>query len=108
MDFIDAGAMVGCQGTCVQVVGLKISNPMKWLAQRFELSRGGDASNVRPMEGLRGFAVFLVFLVHYMTLVTPWIVGEPSLLAFAKTTHTIGNVGVDLFFVLRETLHNSA
>lgn len=92
--------MVGCQGTCVQVVGLKISNPMKWLAQRFELSRGGDASNVRPMEGLRGFAVFLVFLVHYMTLVTPWIVGEPSLLAFAKTTHTIGNVGVDLFFVL--------
>ncbi len=73
---------------------------MEWLAQRFELSRGGGAHNVRPMEGLRGFAVFLVFLVHYVTLVDPWLAGNPLLLDFAGALRTIGNAGVDLFFVL--------
>ncbi|OYY93743.1 MAG: acyltransferase [Hydrogenophilales bacterium 28-61-23] len=73
---------------------------MEWLAQRFELSRGGGAHNVRPMEGMRGFAVFLVFLVHYVTLIKPWISGEQTLLALAGAIHTIGNTGVDLFFVL--------
>jgi peptidoglycan/LPS O-acetylase OafA/YrhL len=73
---------------------------MHWLSQRFELSRGGGADNVRPMEGLRGFAVFLVFLVHYVTLVKPWVVANPILLEFSSKLHTIGNAGVDLFFVL--------
>lgn len=73
---------------------------MEWLKQRFELSRGGDAHNVRPMEGLRGFAVFLVFLVHYVTMVKPWITGQTALLTFSEAVHTIGNTGVDLFFVL--------
>lgn len=72
----------------------------KWLADKFELSRGGGAQNVRPMEGLRGFAVFLVFLVHYVTSVRPWIEGHTSLLGLVKAIHTIGNTGVDLFFVL--------
>ncbi|WP_394780862.1 acyltransferase family protein [Undibacterium sp.] len=72
---------------------------MNFLAQKFELSRGGGAHNVRPMEGLRGFAVALVFLVHYVTLVTPWIKGSP-LANLAEALHTIGNTGVDLFFVL--------
>ena len=72
---------------------------MDWLRQKFELSRAGG-HNVRPMEGLRGFAVFLVFIVHFVTLVKPWISGNPSFLAFANSLHTIGNTGVDLFFVL--------
>ena len=71
----------------------------EYLSQKFELSRGGDAHNVRPMEGLRGFAVGLVFLVHYVTLVKPWV-SNPSTLALATAIHTIGNAGVDLFFVL--------
>ncbi len=71
-----------------------------WLTQRFELSRGGGAHNVRPMEGLRGFAVFLVFLVHFVTLIHPWIEQQARLLRFASAVHTIGNTGVDLFFVL--------
>lgn len=70
-----------------------------WLASKFELSRGAANANMRPMEGLRGFAVFLVFLVHYSTLVQPWI-HSSNLLIFAKGIHTIGNSGVDLFFVL--------
>ena len=73
---------------------------MEWLAQKFELSRGGSELNVRPMEGLRGFAVFLVFLVHYVTLVEPWINWQPAVLGLARALHTIGNAGVDLFFVL--------
>lgn len=71
----------------------------KYLSDQFELSRGGGAHNVRPMEGLRGFAVFLVFLVHYTTLVKPWVTNLPTL-ALASAIHTIGNTGVDLFFVL--------
>lgn len=73
---------------------------MDWLRQRFELSRGGSAHNVRSLEGMRGFAVFLVFLVHYVTLIEPWISGDIALLEFAGAIHTIGNAGVDLFFVL--------
>ena len=73
---------------------------MEWLTQRFELSRGGGAQNVRPMEGLRGFAVFLVFLVHYVTLVKPWMVHGSALDLFGNLLRSIGSTGVDLFFVL--------
>lgn len=73
---------------------------LEWLTQRFELSRGGGGHNVRPMEGLRGFAVFLVFLVHYVTLVDPWIGKGSAVHSVAAALHTIGNTGVDLFFVL--------
>lgn len=52
------------------------------------------------MEGVRGFAVFLVFLVHFVTLVKPWISENSDFLVFAKSLQTIGNTGVDLFFVL--------
>lgn len=52
------------------------------------------------MEGLRGFAVFLVFLVHYASMVTPWIAGNPKVMALSNALYTVGNAGVDLFFVL--------
>lgn len=72
---------------------------MEWFRQKFELSRG-DGHNERPMEGLRGFAVFLVFLVHFVTLVKPWISDNSNYLVFTDVLHTVGNTGVDLFFVL--------
>ncbi|MFN4281332.1 MAG: acyltransferase family protein [Alphaproteobacteria bacterium] len=68
------------------------------LAQRvsafFELQ---DAASARwlPMEGLRGFAVALVFLVHFADFVKPY-----SDAGWLNALHEIGNVGVDLFFVL--------
>lgn len=71
-----------------------------WLASRFELSRHGSDGNVRPMEGLRGFAVFLVFLVHYVSTVEAWIPAGGALAAVAGALHTAGTTGVDLFFVL--------
>lgn len=52
------------------------------------------------MEGLRGFAVLLVFFVHYVSLIEPWIAQQSDLLAFAKALGRVGNGGVDLFFVL--------
>lgn len=70
------------------------------LARRFELSRGGAGHNVRPMEGLRGLAVFLVFMVHYVSLSMPWVADGSLLLQVAQRLHAMGNVGVDLFFVL--------
>ena len=74
--------------------------PGAWLAQRFELSRHGSAANVRPMEGLRGFAVFLVFVVHYVSTLDPWIRPGSVLRTIADALHDIGVTGVDLFFVL--------
>ncbi len=73
---------------------------MSWLAQRFELSRGGEAANVRPMEGLRGFAVLLVFLTHYAGMVEPWIAGSTETVRIASGLRHVGHAGVDLFFVL--------
>jgi exopolysaccharide production protein ExoZ len=73
---------------------------MNWFSQRFELSRGGSLDNNAPMEGLRGFAVFLVFLVHYVSLVEPWTPVGSVTWQVGRAMHTIGNSGVDLFFVL--------
>lgn len=73
---------------------------MGWLARQFELSREATGQNVHAMEGMRGFAVFLVFLVHFVSLSAPWRPKDTLLASFALTIHTIGNCGVDLFFVL--------
>jgi peptidoglycan/LPS O-acetylase OafA/YrhL len=73
---------------------------MEWLADRFELARGGGKHHVLSMEGLRGFAVFLVFLVHYVSLITPWLTANAGIGQTAAAIHSIGNAGVDLFFVL--------
>ncbi len=72
---------------------------MGWLRQKLELSRG-ETTNLSSMEGLRGFAVFLAFMVHYSTLSTPWLSPSGNVLSFAQALHTVGNIGVDLFFVL--------
>jgi exopolysaccharide production protein ExoZ len=52
------------------------------------------------MEGIRGFAVFLVFLVHYVTLIEPWLEIDSFTRQTANTIRGMGNIGVDLFFVL--------
>lgn len=67
------------------------------LKEKLELDHGGH-SPLLSMEGLRGIAVFLVFLVHYSALVKPWVAGESTFLA--NLIHGLGNIGVDLFFVL--------
>jgi peptidoglycan/LPS O-acetylase OafA/YrhL len=71
-----------------------------WFESRFEVARHGDAPGLRPMEGLRGFAVFLVFLVHFATFTAPFVRGESMTAAIASSMGSIGHAGVDLFFVL--------
>jgi|SRR5471032_173728 len=70
------------------------------LSTCFELDRAGAAAQLRPMEGLRGFAVLLVFLAHYVSLSAPWRGNASMLATLAAALHTVGNAGVDLFFVL--------
>ena len=72
---------------------------IRWLKQTFELSHG-DHRAILPAEGVRGFAVFLVFLVHYVTLVMPWLEASTATHVIATSIETIGHLGVDLFFVL--------
>jgi exopolysaccharide production protein ExoZ len=63
----------------------------------FEIGRPGRS---RPMEGLRGIAVGLVFLQHYCSqyLAYGHVTGAAYLIA--ETFFRIGNYGVELFFVL--------
>jgi peptidoglycan/LPS O-acetylase OafA/YrhL len=72
----------------------------QFFAERFELSREIAGANLRAMEGMRGFAVTLVFLTHFCTLIAPSLKAAPELAAFATAVHAIGNTGVDLFFAL--------
>lgn len=72
----------------------------EWASERFELNRGGAAHNLRSMEGLRGLAVFLVFLSHYGVLMRPWVTDDPRLLKLIPGLMNLGGSGVDLFFLL--------
>jgi peptidoglycan/LPS O-acetylase OafA/YrhL len=73
------------------------------MARYFELSRSSEGHNVRPMEGMPGFAVFLVFLVHYATLMSPQAKKGTDFAAILEWVHSVGNADVDLFFVLTVT-----
>src|SRR5580693_1407240 len=64
-----------------------------------ELSRGG-AANVPAMEGVRGLAVFLVFVAHYLTLAEPWLPAAGIGREISSRLMSLGLAGVDLFFVL--------
>lgn len=70
-----------------------------WIRNRFEIGHASHKT-IRPMEGIRGFAVFLVFLVHYVTLIDPWLLENSAASQIAEHLRRIGNLGVDLFFVL--------
>ena len=72
---------------------------MNWLRSIFEIPHTTHTAII-SMEGIRGFAVFLVFLVHYMTLVKPWLLESSITFQIARHVQSIGNIGVDLFFVL--------
>jgi exopolysaccharide production protein ExoZ len=52
------------------------------------------------MEGLRGFAVFLVFLVHWHAVFSGYCARTTLSFQLSEYGSAIGNVGVDLFFIL--------
>ena len=67
------------------------------LGSILEISQGSN-NRLRSIEGIRGVAVFLVFLVHYSSEVSPYVSSfvQPAL----QFVSTFGTIGVDLFFVL--------
>jgi exopolysaccharide production protein ExoZ len=70
------------------------------LLNRFELSRAGTNQNIRAMEGLRGLAILLVFLAHYITHFEPYSKAMINLQSILNLVNRYGAVGVDLFFIL--------
>jgi len=72
---------------------------VNWLENKLEISHGSHKA-LLSMEGLRGVAVFLVFLVHYCTQMQPYIREDSFAGDTLVSLHRLGNVGVDLFFVL--------
>ena len=71
-----------------------------WIRNTFEISHTNHKSII-AMEGIRGFAVFLV---HYVTLIEPWLLENTMTFQAATYIRSIGNMGVDLFFVLSSYL----
>src|SRR4249919_1955085 len=70
-----------------------------WFHRTFEL-QDRRHSRLLPMEGLRGFAVTLVFLHHY-TVQAQLIGLSPGPTSVVATAlRSYGNLGVELFFVL--------
>jgi exopolysaccharide production protein ExoZ len=70
------------------------------LADIYEMGGAHDANRNLPLEGLRGLAVFLVFLVHYHSLFHAWVSEDSSTFAVSSFLWSIGHSGVDLFFVI--------
>lgn len=68
-----------------------------WLETKLEITHG-ENTPLLSMEGLRGVAVFLVFWVHYSSLIDPLLSGFS--VALSQFIHSFGHLGVDLFFVL--------
>ncbi|OLE50701.1 MAG: hypothetical protein AUG51_26485 [Acidobacteria bacterium 13_1_20CM_3_53_8] len=69
------------------------------LAGIYELDSTGAKRSLQ-MEGVRGFAVLLVFFVHYHALFQPWMREGSPTFALSDFLWSIGHTGVDLFFVL--------
>src|SRR5690242_8704966 len=64
----------------------------------YELS--GSNGRLRPMEGLRGLAVLMVFFVHLDALFGVYARHSTLLSRPLHFLGIVGNAGVDLFFVL--------
>lgn len=72
---------------------------MSLVEKYFELNRGGK-SNLTAMEGMRGIAAMVVFLVHFESMFRGWFSEAIYSHGMTHFLVDIGHVGVDLFFIL--------
>jgi peptidoglycan/LPS O-acetylase OafA/YrhL len=66
----------------------------------YEFGGGGSSKRLLTMEGLRGFAVLLVFGVHYHALFGLELDHHSTTFAISAFWECIGHSGVDLFFLM--------
>src|SRR5229473_2644814 len=79
--------------------GFKVS--ARWwdrIANIYETESG--ASRIVPMEGVRGWAVLLVFFVHFHGAFSKYLSSGSPLFHISEFMGTLGSTGVDLFFVI--------
>lgn len=57
-------------------------------------------NTIKSMEGLRAFAAFMVFVVHYAAQALPWVVPKTFSTDFILYIRYFGATGVDFFFIL--------
>ena len=69
-----------------------------FLASRFELPN--YAGRIVPLEGMRGMAALIVFLVHFRALFGDRIEPESFLYRATRVAGAFGHTGVDIFFVI--------
>lgn len=68
------------------------------LARLFEQS--SDSSWLKPVEGMRGCAAFLVFFVHFDSLFGIYAPQGSVSSRVSRFAGAVGNTGVDMFFVI--------
>ncbi len=68
-----------------------------WLASNFE---GAEKGRVKPIEGARGFAIFLVFVVHLHEFLLPFASASGWIPQVTGFIYTVGNLAGDFFLVL--------
>lgn len=71
------------------------SQRIRRLLHRFE---GTGQNRILPMEGMRGVAALLVFLVHFRVLFARSL--QPEVQPIVRILGSLGHSGVDIFFLL--------
>ena len=74
------------------------AGPRRRIADIYETETG--PSRIVPMEGVRGWAVLLVFFVHFHAAFHGYVHPGSALFRLSDFLGEIGNSGVDLFFVV--------
>jgi peptidoglycan/LPS O-acetylase OafA/YrhL len=69
-----------------------------WLEQTFETSN--DPQRMLAMEGVRGLAILLVWMVHTHNAFSEWLAPQSLPYTLSIAGFIVGGTGVDLFFVL--------
>src|ERR1700731_502588 len=62
--------------------------------------QSSESSWLKPIEGMRGFAAFLVFFVHFDALFGAYVPRGSTSSRISRFAGAFGNTGVDMFFVI--------
>ena len=77
-----------------------IGRHLSKISNIYEPEHSATTPRILAMEGLRGLAVGLVFLVHFGAIFSDYLAGSSVLFNIVSYAAVAGNCGVDLFFAL--------